>query len=83
MLMGVIDKGFLTRRHSGETHRRSLQAEGAAKLYTDQLRLRIPRVRERLFAPDVRGTEYKPFCICHKLFPFLFRVIVNENTRAR
>jgi hypothetical protein len=43
----VVDEGFLFWRHAGDTHRRSLQAEHTAKLYTNQLRLRIPPVQER------------------------------------
>ena len=49
MMMGVIDEGFLTWRHARDIHCRSLQAECAAKLHTNQLRLRIPRMGERLF----------------------------------
>jgi hypothetical protein len=43
----VADEGIFFWRHAVDTHRRSLQAEHTAKLYTNQLRLRIPRVHER------------------------------------
>src|SRR5215468_7336405 len=52
MPVRVIDKGFLARRHPGDTHRRSLQAERAAELHTNELGVRmiLPAARSRTLA---------------------------------